>query len=66
MRKSSRSSRDDHKSYIVTEQEMLDAIEPTIKQIESYDTTTSVLRIPMYLLSKKIAEDTFVKVVLHR
>ena len=29
-----------HRSFIVTEQEMIDAIEPTIKQIESYDTTT--------------------------
>ena len=53
-----------HKSYIVTEEEMLDAIEPTIKQIESYDTTTVRASVPMYLLSKKIAADTFVKVIL--
>ena len=52
-----------HKSFIVTEQEMLDAIEPTIKQIESYDTTTVRASVPMYLLSKKIRENTFVKVI---
>jgi asparagine synthase (glutamine-hydrolysing) len=52
-----------HKTYIVTEQEMLDAIEPTIRQIESYDTTTVRASVPMYLLSKKISEDTYVKVI---
>ena len=52
-----------HKTFIVTEQEMLDAIEPTIKQIESYDTTTVRASVPMYLLSKYINEQTDVKVI---
>ena len=53
-----------HLTFIVTEQEMLEAIEPTIKQIESYDTTTVRASVPMYLLSKKIQENTNVKVIL--
>ena len=53
-----------HKTVIVTEQEMLDAIEPTIKQIESYDTTTLRASVPMYLLSKYIREQTDIKVIL--
>ena len=52
-----------HKTFIVTEQEMLNAIEPTIKQIESYDTTTVRASVPMYLLSKYINETTDVKVI---
>ena len=52
-----------HKSFIVSEQEMLDAIEPTIQQIESYDTTTVRASVPMYLLSKKIRENTYIKVI---
>lgn len=53
-----------HKTFIVSEQEMLEAIEPTIKQIESYDTTTIRASVPMYLLSKKIRELTDIKVIL--
>ena len=53
-----------HKTFRVTEQEMLDVIEPTIQQIESYDTTTVRASVPMYLLSKKIQENTNVKVIL--
>ena len=53
-----------HTTYIVTEREMLEAIEPTIKQIESYDTTTVRASVPMYLLSKKIRENTDIKVIL--
>jgi asparagine synthase (glutamine-hydrolysing) len=53
-----------HTTYIVTEKEMLEAIEPTIKQIESYDTTTVRASVPMYLLSKKISENTDIKVIL--
>lgn len=52
-----------HKSFVVTEKEMLEAIEPTIKQIESYDTTTVRASVPMYLLSKYINETTDVKVI---
>ena len=46
------------------EQDMLEAIEPTIKQIESYDTTTVRASVPMYLLSKYIKEKTDIKVIL--
>lgn len=53
-----------HTTYIVSEEEMLDAIEDTIKQIESYDTTTVRASVPMYLLSKKIRENTNIKVIL--
>jgi asparagine synthase (glutamine-hydrolysing) len=53
-----------HTTYIVTENEMLEAIEDTIKQIESYDTTTVRASVPMYLLSKKIRENTNIKVIL--
>ena len=53
-----------HTTFIVTEREMLHAIEPTIKQIESYDTTTVRASVPMYLLSKKIRENTDIKVIL--
>jgi asparagine synthase (glutamine-hydrolysing) len=52
-----------HKSFIVSEKDMLDAIEPTIKQIESYDTTTVRASVPMYLLSKYISETTDIKVI---
>ena len=52
-----------HKSFIVSEKEMLEAIEPTIQQIESYDTTTVRASVPMYLLSKFIREKTDVKVI---
>ena len=54
----------DHTEVIVSEQEMLDAIQPTIQQIESYDTTTVRASVPMYLLSKYIKENTDIKVVL--
>ena len=53
-----------HTSVVVTEQEMLTAIEPTIQQIESYDTTTVRASVPMYLLSKYIKEKTDIKVIL--
>ena len=42
----------EHTSIIVSENELLGAIEPTIKQIESYDITTVRASTPMYLLSK--------------
>ena len=53
-----------HTTYIVSEQEMLEAIEDTVKQLESYDTTTVRASVPMYLLSKKIKENTDIKVIL--
>ena len=53
-----------HTSVIVSESDMLEAIEPTIKQIESYDTTTVRASVPMYLLSKYIKENTNITVLL--
>ena len=53
-----------HTSVIVNERDMLDAIEPTIQQIESYDTTTVRASVPMYLLSKFIKEHTDIAVIL--
>lgn len=53
-----------HTSVIVTEKEMLDAIEETIKQIESYDTTTIRASVPMLLLSKYIKKNSKSKVIL--
>ena len=53
-----------HTSVIVSEQDMLEAIEPTIKQIESYDTTTVRASVPMYLLSKYIKDNTDITVIL--
>lgn len=53
-----------HTSLIVSEELMLDAIEPTIQQIESFDTTTVRASVPMYLLSKHINEKTNIKVIL--
>lgn len=42
----------------------LDALPTVIKHLETYDTTTIRASVPMYLLSKYIAEQTDVKVVL--
>ena len=53
----------DHTEIIITENQMLEAIEPTIKQIESFDTTTVRASVPMYLLSKYINENTDIKVI---
>ena len=54
----------DHTSVTLTEAEMFDGIEETIRQIESRDTTTIRASVPMYLLSKYIAENTDIKVIL--
>ena len=54
----------DHTSIIVSESELLNAIEPTIKQIESYDITTVRASTPMYLISKYIKENTDIVVIL--
>ncbi len=52
-----------HTSIIVTEENMLEAIEQTIYQIESSDITTIRASVPMYLLSKYISENTDIKVI---
>ena len=47
-----------HHEVCLTEEEFLGAIEGTIKQIESYDTTSVRASIPNYLVSKYIYENT--------
>ena len=54
----------DHTNVIVTEKKMLDAIDRTIYQIESKDTTTIRASIPMLLLSEYIRNNTDIKVIL--
>jgi len=54
----------DHTVIEVTEDQMLDAIERTIYQIESYDITTIRASVPMFLLSEYIRDNTDIKVVL--
>tara|TARA_B100001123_G_C15337482_1_gene1033434 strand:- start:3777 stop:5306 length:1530 start_codon:yes stop_codon:yes gene_type:complete len=53
----------DHTNIIISEEEMLNAIEDTIYQIESSDITTIRASVPMYLLSKYIAKNTDIKVI---
>ena len=52
-----------HTNVIVTEKEMLEAIDETIYQIESKDTTTVRASVPMFLLSKYIRDNTDIKVI---
>ena len=52
-----------HKECIVSEEEFLDAIPETIKQIESYCTTTVRASVGNYLVSKFIAKETNDKVI---
>jgi asparagine synthase (glutamine-hydrolysing) len=47
-----------HHEVCLTEEEFLGAIEDTIQQIESYDTTTVRASVPNYLVSKYIATNT--------
>ena len=47
-----------HHEVCLTEEEFLGAIEGTIKQIESYDTTSVRASIPNYLVSKYIYKNT--------
>ena len=54
----------DHTVVLVTEKQMLDAIEKTIYQIESYDITTIRASVPMLLLSEYIRDNSDIKVVL--
>lgn len=53
----------DHTEVIVTEEDMIHSIDRTIKQIESFDTTTVRASTPMYLLSKYIVENTDIRVI---
>jgi asparagine synthase (glutamine-hydrolysing) len=54
----------DHTSIVISEDQMYDAIDETIYQIESGDTTTIRASVPMFLLSKYISENTDIKVIL--
>ena len=47
-----------HHEICLTEEEFLGAIEGTIKQIESYDTTSVRASVPNYLVSKYIYDNT--------
>jgi asparagine synthase (glutamine-hydrolysing) len=47
-----------HHEVCLTEEEFLSAIEETIQQIESYDTTSVRASVPNYLVSKYIAANT--------
>ena len=47
-----------HHEVVVTEEEMINALEDDIYQIETYDTTTIRASTPMYLLSKYIKLNT--------
>jgi asparagine synthase (glutamine-hydrolysing) len=47
-----------HHEVCLTEEEFLDAIEDTIHQIESYDTTSVRASVPNYLVSKYISNNT--------
>jgi asparagine synthase (glutamine-hydrolysing) len=53
----------DHHEVIITEEEMLNNIINTIRDIETFDITTIRASIPMYLLSKYVSENTNVKVL---
>ena len=53
----------DHHELILTEDDMLNAIEPTIEQIETWDTTTIRASTPMFLLAKYIKQNTDITVV---
>lgn len=52
-----------HHEVIVTEKEMLEAIPEVIYHIESWDETTVLASVPMYLLCKYIRETTDIVVV---
>ena len=54
----------DHKEFIVSESDALNAIPDVIKTIESYDITTVRASVWQYLLAKKIRETTDIKVLL--
>ena len=54
----------DHTIVLVSEKQMLDAIERTIYQIESYDITTIRASVPMLLLSEYIKDNSDIKVLL--
>ena len=52
-----------HHEIIVTEKEMLDAIDKVIYQTETYDTTTIRASVPMFLLSEYIKNNSDIAVI---
>ena len=52
-----------HTNVVVSEEDMLNAIDSTIYQIESFDTTTIRASVPMFLLAKYIRDNTDIKVI---
>jgi asparagine synthase (glutamine-hydrolysing) len=54
-----------HTAVVVTEQDFIDAIEPVIQSIESYDTTTVRASIGNWLLGKYIAANSDAKVIFN-
>tara|TARA_B110000908_G_C10267723_1_gene466208 strand:- start:699 stop:2300 length:1602 start_codon:yes stop_codon:yes gene_type:complete len=52
-----------HHEYVVSEEEMLDAIANVIILIESYDTTTVRASVPMYLMARRIKKETDITVL---
>ena len=55
----------DHTEFIFTIEEGLSAIEDVIKATETYDITTIRASVGQYLIAKKIAETTDIKVILN-
>lgn len=53
-----------HKEVTFTLKEGLNALKDVIYHLETYDTTTIRASVPMYLLSKYIAENTDIRVIL--
>lgn len=53
----------DHTEVIITKQDVLDALDPVIKRLETWDITTIRASIGMYLLCKYIHENTDIKVI---
>jgi len=54
----------DHTCYVFTQEEAVESIRDVIYAIETFDITTVRASIPMYLMAKKIKEDTDLKVLM--
>ena len=54
----------DHTILEITQEELLDAIEEVIYHIETYDITTIRASVGQYIISKKIAQLTNIKVII--
>jgi asparagine synthase (glutamine-hydrolysing) len=53
-----------HTEVIVSENDLIEAIDPTIYHLESYDTTTIRASVPMFVLSQYINQNTDIVVML--